>query len=422
MSLDLNTISGFNSLVGGAVGGASSLLTSLTGAINAQWDIQEGSYGHNGNQVLFHVFKTATNFDAALDNVQDTGGHRKIPIVFPYQDGQSTDDLGRQGEVYDFNILIFGANYKAQYQKLLAEFDNPIPGTLIHPVNGRVTVAAESWIVTHSSDKKQAVALRVRFIEHSFSITYGSATAASASTLTSALTSAVSFIGGIAASIANAQSLEFVAKNTINLVASLLSGYQTGYTATLTQINQAFNTNASGAAATIPGLAPTVPGQDPTVFGVASSPATVSSSTAGGTNVFAGTGSITASQTAQSQQLTAALASQQAVDAVSALMASLNTAIGQIEATESGQGALIFYDTILTLKQSAVSIQAALEQGLQTSSNTVITYQTPRDMSVREVCFANGLTPDDSYSIEVLNPLLLSLNLIPKGTVLQVPT
>jgi len=137
-------------------------------------------------------------------------------------------------------------------------------------------------------------------------------------------------------------------------------------------------------------------------------------------NAFSGTGSVNASQ--GSSQLTAALASQQAVDMVSALRTTLESSIEQIEASENGQGALIYFDQILLLKQSANSMQSVLELGLQTSSNTVITYKTPRDMSVREVCFANGLTPDNSYDIEVLNPDLLSLNLIPMGTIVQVPT
>lgn len=404
---DLNTSSGLNSFVGG-LGGVSSLLTSLTGAIGSSWDIQEGSYGHKGKQVLFHVFKTAANFDAGVDNIQDTGGHRKIPIIFPYQDGQSTDDLGREGEIFDFNILIHGPQYKAQYQKIIKEFDDPTPGDLIHPVRGKITVAAQSWIVTHASDKKQAVAMRVRFIEHSFSVDYS--TIPVAKNVPSALTAAIGLLSTISNAIAFVQSVEFIAANTTSLVSGLIAGFLGGYTASLTQLNQTFN-SASGAPV-IPGLAPTIAGQDPSVFSVATSP----------NNAFSGTATVNQSQTQQSQQLTAALASQQAVDNVAALRTSLESSIMQIEATEGGQGALIFYDTILSLKQAAIALQSVLELGLQTSSNLIVTYMTPRDMSVREICFANDLTPDSSYDLEVLNPALLSLNLVPRGTIVQVPT
>lgn len=398
--IDLNKAGGLEQLVGGAVGGASTLLTSLTGAINQNWDIQEGRY----NGVLFHIFKSNDDFSAALDNIQDTGGHRKVPIVFPYQDGQSTDDLGRLGEIFDFNILIHGPSYKNQYKKLLKEFNKPNPGTLVHPVRGNITVVAENWIQTHASDKKQAVALRVRFIEHSFSVDYSAIP--NSKNVPSALTSAIGFLSSISKALALVQSVEFVAANTKNLVSSILNGYLSGYTSVLTGLNQTFN---SSGAPIVPGLNPTVPGQDPTVFGVASSP----------NNAFSGTGQIVNSQ---SIQLTAALASQQAVDQVSQLRTQLESYIEQIEGTESGQGALIFYDTILTLKQSAIAMQDVLELGLQTSSNKIVTYKTPRDMSVREVCFANGLSVDNSYDLEVLNPSLTSLNLIAKGTIVQVPT
>jgi prophage tail gpP-like protein len=42
-------------------------------------------------------------------------------------------------------------------------------------------------------------------------------------------------------------------------------------------------------------------------------------------------------------------------------------------------------------------------------------------MSIREVAFAVGLTPDDSEQLSILNPDLLSVNYIAAGTVLKVP-
>jgi hypothetical protein len=401
MSLNLNTQAGLNALAG-----ASNLLGSLTGAISQQWDIDEGSYGHNGLQILFHVFKTATdNFDAAVDQVQDTSGRRKIPLIFPYTDGQSTDDIGRNGEIFDVNVLIFGPNYKNQYKKLLKELNDPRPGDLIHPVRGKITVAANDWVTTHSSDKKQAVALRIRFIEHSFSVSFSDIP--NSKNVQSALTTAIGFVAKIANTVATVQSVAFVAIATKNLVASLLSKNGDDYSSTLTKLNQTFN---PGNLSLIPGLAPTVAGQDPSLFSVATSPS----------NAFSGTAQVQTGQA--SQALTSALAAQQAVDTVAALRLSFADSITQMAATEGGQGSLIFYDQILILKQSVVSITKVLELGLQSSNNKIVNFTTPRDMSVREVCFANGLVPDNSIDVEVLNPNLLSLNLIPKGTLVLVPT
>ncbi len=410
MSIDLNKPGGLQQLVGKAsslTGGVATVLQQLTGAIGNTWDIDESSYGHDGNQILFHVFKTPTDdFDAAIGQVQDNGGHRKVPIVFPYVDGQSTDDLGRMGESFDFDILIFGPNYKNQYVDIISEFDDPRPGTLIHPIRGAITVAPESWIVTHASDKKQAVALKVRFLEHSFSVDYS--TIPIVNNVPSALTSAIDFIGKIASAITFVQFLAFIGPNTKNLVSSLLGSYGEDYSSVLGTLNQTFNSDGS---VTIPGLAPVVPGQSATLFNVATT----------FSDVFTGTTTLTGSQTNQSQELTAALATQQAIDVVKAIRISLESSLEQIEATELGQGTLIFYDVLLMLKQSAIAMQNVLELGIQTSKNTVVSYVTPRDMSVREVCFANGLPPDNSYDVEVLNPDLLSLNLIVKGTVIQVP-
>jgi prophage DNA circulation protein len=410
MSINLNKPGGLEKLTGKVttgVAGASTLLQQISGAIGNTWDIDEGSYGHDGDQILFHIFKTPTDdFDAALPQIQDTGGHRKVPIVFPYVAGQSTDDLGRKGEIFDIDVLIFGPNYKQQYVDLLRELDDPRPGILVHPVRGQITVAAEDWIVTHASDKKQAVTLKIKFIEHNFSVDYSQIDVAD--NVPSALTSAVSFLGKISQAIAAVQSIEFVISNTKNLVTALLGGYQGQYTAALIQLNKTFNPNKSAA---IPGLAPTVSGQSQTLFNVATN----------FNDVFVGTSTVNNAQSTQTQELTAALATQQAIDVVSATRIGLESDIEQIEATESGDGTLIFYDIILMLKESAVAMQLVLELGIQTSNNTVITYRTPRDMSVREVCFANGLTPDHSYDVEVLNPDLLSMNLIEKGTIVKVP-
>lgn len=413
MSINLNAPGGLQKLTGGVtqaggiLGGVSTLLQQLTGAIGNTWDIDEGSYGHDGDQILFHVFKTPTDdFQAAVAQIQDNGGHRKVPIVFPYVDGQSTDDLGRIGESFDVDILLFGPNYKNQYQDLLIALDDPRPGILVHPVRGQITVAAETWVVTHASDKKQAVALRVRFIEHSFSVDYSNIPIAN--NIPSALTSAIGFIGKISAAITAVQSIEFVFNNTKTLVTALLGGYGGQYVTALSQLNRTFNPVG---AAFIPGLAPVVAGQSNQVFNVATT----------FTDVFSGTSTLTGSQSTESQNLTAALATQQAIDMVKTTRVFLESAIEQIEATEFGQGTLIFYDTILMLKQSAVALQEVLELGIQTSNNTIITYVTPRDMSVREVCFANGLSPDNSYDVEVLNPDLDSMNLMFKGTIVQVP-
>ena len=69
----------------------------------------------------------------------------------------------------------------------------------------------------------------------------------------------------------------------------------------------------------------------------------------------------------------------------------------------------------------AVACQEVLQAGIASSRARLNTYTLPRLMSVREVAFANGLTPNEGEEIEIMNPALESANYIPKGTVLKIP-
>ena len=91
-----------------------------------------------------------------------------------------------------------------------------------------------------------------------------------------------------------------------------------------------------------------------------------------------------------------------------------------MEDAADGQGALLLFDNINDLRETANDMQDAFDAGKQTSQASVAKYVTPHDMSIREVAFAIGLSPDDGIQIMYMNPELDSANLIPKGTTLQV--
>lgn len=401
MNLDLNKAKDFATLT---LSNASGFLNQLTGLNNEQWDIQESAYGHPpGEMVIFHVFKTAADYNGAVSQVQDTIKRRVVPFKFPYVDGQTTDDLGRDGETFDFDILLFGPGYYAAYLKLITEFNKPAPGTLIHPVRGPVTAKFVGATVSHRSEARQAVALRVSFIEHNFEVSFSAAK----DSTKSVLAKAVAFLGAIANIINKIDSNLNVLSNVRNAIKAAVSQYHDDYQNTLVAMNTTFN---SGSSNDIPGLLPNN-GSPVSSFPIVEAP----------NDPFSG---LTPAQVQSAQS--PALASLQAVDRVSALRKSLNSVIDLMAAAPADgspdQGALIFYDDILSLKQSSVAMQRVLELGLQSSQATIKRYQTPRLMSVREVCFDNGLSPDRSYDLEVLNPDLLSMNYLPRGTVLQVPT
>jgi hypothetical protein len=174
-----------------------------------------------------------------------------------------------------------------------------------------------------------------------------------------------------------------------NIIGGKLGTYQADYTATLVAMNTTFN---NGSSSDIPGLLPN------------NSSANSSFSVASAQNDIFSNISPTQIQAQQSPAL-----------------ASLH-AISAMESANSGEGSLIYYDEITTLKQSAAAMQGVLQLGIQSSNSTIKNYKVPRLMSVREVCFLNGISVDRSYEIETLNPTLLSMNYIEEGTVVQVPS
>lgn len=386
---------------------ASATLSKVSGALNqlaglnkGEWVIEEAAYGHPpGNLVVFHVFHSTQNYSAGVSQVQDSVSRRVVPFEYPYVDGQTTLDLGRSGESIDFDVVMHGDGYYAGYLALIQEFNNPLPGTLIHPVRGRMTVKFKEATVLHKSEAAKAVTLRLRFVEHNFEISFQSAPP----TTKSVLADAVNFISLINGAITAVQSNLITANQVQQAIAAAIQGYHDDYTQTLVAINTTFN---AGSSSDIPGLLP-----------VNSSAGSAFPSGAAPNDPFA---SLTPAEI-QAQQAVP-LSAAQAVDKVANNRVLATAAISLMEAANGGLGALDFYDQILTIKQSAISIQKALELALSSSNAAIKQYTTPLVMGLREVCFANGIAVDRAYELEVLNPNLLSTNLIPPGTVLQVPT
>ncbi len=405
---------------------ASNALLTLTGLQGESWDIEEAAYGHPETSasinsgapkksltdillgpskpglppglVVFHIFKSAADYGAGVASVEDTGGRRKVPFVFPYRDGQTTDDLGRKGETFDFNILLHGQNYRTVYDKLMKEFNDPRPGTLVHPVRGRLIVAVQDWTITHSNDQRNAMALRVRFTEHNFNVAFTPlSSSGKPNSFKAALTSALEFFATADRILTAIESNIFVAQSFKSTVAAAIASYNDAYSATLTNLNSTFN---NGSSSDIPGLVPSNTGDNYPLAGSAS-------------DVLSAVPTTSSSGT-----LSSALAAQQAQDQVKALRVQLNSVIASMS---TGEGAVLFYEEILDLKQSAIAVQDVLELGLQSSQARVSKYKTPRVMSIREVAFAIGFPVDDVIELELLNPQLLSVNELPKDTELTVP-
>lgn len=381
---------------------ASSLLTTLSGVESNQWEIQEAAYGVDPNNlILFHVFKSSVNYSAAVDEIEKTLSRRIPEYKYLYVDGQTTDDLGRDGTTYEFNAIIFGPNYYNAYVNLQRELNKPSPGTLRHPVDGLVTVRFKSARVIHRANDRQAVILRLSFVEHNFEVSFGNVTP----TLKSSLADAAAFLSSISATITSVQRKIAVLSSIKQAIVAEITSFESGFLDFLISLNASFN---SGTSADIPALLPANPATGGQIEAFPSLAST--------------TGTYADLTPAQAQQQQALIVSpSEAQNQLADLTGQAASVISTMEAANEGQGALIFYSETVTIREAALAAKAALLLALQTSNSVVKNYTTPRLMSIREVCFAVGLTPDDSQTVLTLNPTLLSANFIPMGTVLQVP-
>jgi len=391
------------------------ILQDFTGFAEKNWNIQEAAYLSDSSAKLagtsayikFHIFKSSSEYGAGLSQVSDHGGRRKVKYSYPYRDGQTTDDLGRMPESFDFDIIFHGKNYMVGFNKILKEIDNPSPGTLIHPVRGVLRVVPESWQITHSSSSRQAMTIRITFIEHNFTI--GTINEISAKTVKSALTTALETFAKIERAILEVEGAITFGRTLINKIKAALSTYKTNYAVLLGKMNKTFN---KGSSVDIPTLLPVNLGG--------------SSGTTGESSTFP----LVTNQNdpykdvpldSLSSETTTAIAVIELTKEVNSLRDSVNSIVTDIAGGADGQGALDFYDVVLDLKDSAIKMQDVLEQGIQTSQARITSYTTPRDMSLREVAFLNGLEVDRVIDLDILNPELLSVNFILKGTAVKVP-
>jgi hypothetical protein len=123
------------------------------------------------------------------------------------------------------------------------------------------------------------------------------------------------------------------------------------------------------------------------------------------------------SPTALNQSSAQSLTTQQVLAAVNAYSLLVQNIISNYK---SNGLELTFYQDILNIQATAIALQDVAQSGIQSSLPQIINYTLAVDMSLREVAFANGLTPDDFPSLQQLNPDIDSVNNVSAGTILKV--
>lgn len=439
---DISDAADFSRITQGALG---NLNTLFGGRDPKEWDIQEASF----NGVKFLVFglskkvtdlsalfgdgqnEEKTDWEGAVSRFSDFSGRRKVKYSFPYRDGQTTDDLGRKGETFEVDAVIFGPRYKKGYQALLNEFKKPTPGKLVHPVRGELDCVVEDVTHVHQYDQRKAVSLRIVFTEHNFNV--GSINNLRDSSVKNALTAALEVFKIIDRAIARIEGAVLLARGIKNLLNSYNAVYKRDSARTLTRMNQTFNTK--GGSSDIPALLPVNLGGS----GVATS-------SSGGTSTGTTSGTASANQALSNSSIVsdenfvvvrsvsdpfngvpAADLSNPTVLAVAIteltkeVQALRDQATVIIQTIQNNGAALELYDTVIELRQSTILTQSVLEKGVASSNARIVNYTVPRVMSLREAAFLNGISPNRVEELDLLNPDLLSINHLERGTVIKVP-
>ncbi len=379
------------------------VLQQLQGLKDSEWDLQEASF----NGVIFMVLVSKTEYEAAVSQVQDTGGRRKVIYSFPYLDGQTTDDLGRKGETFSIEAVFFGNKYMTGFKNLYKELNKPEPGLLVHPVRGNIDCVFQDFEILHQNTERKAMRVKLVFTEHNFTIG-NIETITEDSSVKSALSSAVDAFSTIDTTIAKVQGSAIFVRSLKNSIVEFMESFKQDYTKVLSEMNKAFN---PGGSIDIPGLLPLNEGgnvdadgnRTTDTYALATSPS----------EVFTG-----ADSDALSPEAAAAVAGIEIEKKVNEIREDVNTLIADLS---TGEGHLEFYQDILDLKGVTILLQEILERGLASSRAKIVNYTTPREMSIREVAFANGVDVDNVIDLEILNPTLESVNKIPKDTMIKVP-
>jgi prophage DNA circulation protein len=432
-NFDLGTVPGFTaatSSLSSLTSGASQLAL-LFGRKPEEWDIEEASY----NDVIFNVMTSKVAWQGAVSSVNDSGGRRLAKYQFAYKDGQTTDDLGRAANTFDIEIFFYGDNYLEGMVSLFDELNKPQAGTLIHPVRGELLCKMESYSMTHAAESRKAVKINLRLTEHNFDIdsyeTIG--TADNYKSVLGELAKAFQYLNNLVTKIKGL--VQFI-NNIRNVALALIEDLQNIMALTCSNINTVFN---KGQSTDIPTIKPVTFGgllQVESGLTASGAVAKISSNISTITNsryslatrindpfVKVPIDSLTApaaialaATTVQKQVEDTRAAAQTAIDYLSAMQTNSLTVD---TTTQTVDGAIEFWDDIMAIKRMLVNLQKAFEQGLAQNKARIIEYTVPYDMSIRMVAFNNGISVEDTNDIDIMNPELLSVNLIPKGTVLK---
>lgn len=392
------------------------------------WNITEGSFTQDvsGERVVFLFDETAARArkEAAQENSQqktaistitDTGGRRKVIYEYPYRNGQRVRDLGRRGESFALNVMFHGPQYQTLFNRFIRVCVNgKESGVFSHPVRGSLRGAFQGYEFVHDHSASNAVAIRCTFIEDSSDdlATLQAEKNAPDSVIRQGLSILTTVQQKVTQAIDLVEFAQTAPKAALDLLRTRLDNIVASTSILLGKLASTFGTDvqlkalagqAQAAAIPITSLTAGISENAvlPAVFQVgmvAEAAALLDAQTA----AFVGASQVTTSQ---------------AIFQANAIRLSLAAGIQEAEDNLGNEGAEI----VLQYRTLAVQIQDTVEASISAAKLRVRTYTTPYNMSLRQVAFNNGLSPDRQNDLSDLNPTLFSVNFVAEGTVLTVP-
>lgn len=381
---------------------------------NAVWNLQKGSFlNAQGKTIVFFIEVKSPDPTQknAIDQISDSGGRRLAIYEYPYTDGQAIDDLGRKGEKFSFNIKFYGSNYQILFKNFIDTVVNSSGiGTLSHPVRGVIKCRFQEYEFIHRHDEFNAVSIRATFLEDN------SGEIQSSNLLPATPNSVLrSVLGAAVSGFATAQQTLFAATALLllpNLIKTTLNNritsLKTAVLLFLGQLAATFSNDAqlqrlyanAQASLGLGNLNSGVSGGStlPPVYQVGLSPSEQTQ-----INPYVNSNQVT---------------NQQALYNANQILTNLSAAIAEANAALGNNA----FDLALLYRNIAVGIQQVTQVCINNTNNTVIVYTVPSAMSLRTVAFKNGLAAERQNDIEALNPYLGSVNYVPAGSQLLVPS
>lgn len=105
-------------------------------------------------------------------------GQQTVVHEYPQRDAPWTEDMGKRARRYQVRALVIGPDYDQARDRLVAAFEAPGPGVLIHPAYGRVIAKLDGSVrISENPTREGGLAeISVTFVESGENITPGAET------------------------------------------------------------------------------------------------------------------------------------------------------------------------------------------------------------------------------------------------------